>query len=587
MLWGAANILAIHYVKSEHTLYTYDSVGYWSAFIDMSEGLVHNFKKTVELLFTIRGSDYNHLWTILMAPLYWLFGGTRTGYILMIVNGLAVPSALSFTFLLGGVGKKGYRLATDEGGGMTTSAKSFPQIDITSVLVFFMVLTLPAFWRPVVTGMIDVGGTILIHLILYLCLRKPLIERGMWSMALIGFLLAALSLYRRWYIIWVVGFLLAALFDALVWGLSAVSGNSLRARVRKVTGGALNVEFVALVFVGVLLLVATSLVMRVTGTNYADLYSPYQLRDARFSNILLSFAKYFGLLPLGLAFLGFIIALFHPSVRRFALFLAVQFLCSFLIFTHIQDFNPHHYYLVVPALLFFLCYFMVSVYGTVRKIAMRMGILAAFVLLSLFSFSAAFFPQMSGFRKEMLFILPGATAYPSVMSEQNMGVDIRLEETLSQLVKSPSEKIYVLPNLEVSAPIIRYLYLSLGRKNRIGDNVLPTQILDKRDGFPSRLFEATYIVVTDPLLHMHKDEDIQIAILPAKLIMSGEGIGSSYQRLPYDFTLENGVKAYIYKKVLPLKRSDLASFSEMLRKVYPDRESIFRIKVDPKVAVTD
>lgn len=585
-LWIAANAYAIYYIRSEHTLYTYDSVGYWSAFIDTSEGLVHNFGKTVKLLYSIRGSDYNHLWTVLMAPLYWLFGGTRTGYILMIVNGLAIPSALCFAFLLGGVGRRERRQEEGDSMGTVITGKPLPIADISSVLVLFTVLTFPAFWRPVITGMIDVGGTIPIYLLLYLCLKKPLIERGMWSLVSIGLLLAILPLYRRWYIIWVAGFILAALFDSLIASILA-PGNSVKARLKIIARGTLNVEFVALVCVGLLLLVATPLLVRMVGINYADLYSPYQLRDARFSNIFLSFVKYFGALPLGLALLGFLIALFRPSIRRFAIVLGVQFLGSFLIFTHIQDFNPHHYYLVIPAILFFYCYFIVYTYGVAQKIRTKVGILVASVFLSLFSFSIAFFSQMSSYREAMLFILPGATAYPSIISAQNMKENIRMEETLSQLVNSPTEMIYVLPNLEVSAPILKYLYLSLGKQNRIRDNVLATQILDKRDGFPSRLFEATYVVVTDPLLHLHKDEDVQIIILPAKLILSGVGIGLSYQRLPYDFTFENGVKAYIYKRVLPFKKADVVSFSEMLRKLYPDRENIFDIKLNPKVVVTD
>ena len=65
--------------------------------------------------------------------------------------------------------------------------------------------------------------------------------------------------------------------------------------------------------------------------------------------------------------------------------------------------------------------------------------------------------------------------------------------------------------------------------------------------------------------------------IPAELILEQKGIGRSFEKLPYEFTLDKGVKVYIYKKVKAFNDSDLEALSGMLKAYYPLRENICSI----------
>ena len=56
-------------------------------------------------------------------------------------------------------------------------------------------------------------------------------------------------------------------------------------------------------------------------------------------------------------------------------------------------------------------------------------------------------------------------------------------------------------------------------------------------------------------------------------------MGSSYERLPYDFTLQRGVKAYIFKRNDSPVMADIKFLSGALRKYYPDNPVVYEAHV--------
>ena len=61
-------------------------------------------------------------------------------------------------------------------------------------------------WAPVLRGLPDVLGVLVIGMILLLHFAKPLAEQSTAHLVMTGFLLCLLVLVRRWYAFWVVAF---------------------------------------------------------------------------------------------------------------------------------------------------------------------------------------------------------------------------------------------------------------------------------------------------------------------------------------------------------------------------------------------
>jgi hypothetical protein len=122
-----------------------------------------------------------------------------------------------------------------------------------------------------------------------------------------------------------------------------------------------------------------------------------------------------------------------------------------------------------------------------------------------------------------------------------------------------------------------WAHLSLNRHREIPRRILRTHLVDRRDGFPEGLLRATYIVAADPVQYELRPHDQRVMGIPAELVLTARGIGTSLVRLPYAFRLERGVTAYLYKKVRPFSDSDLQALSDMLRHYYPTRPEIYRV----------
>ena len=77
-----------------------------------------------------------------------------------------------------------------------------------------------------------------------------------------------------------------------------------------------------------------------------------------------------------------------------------------------------------------------------------------------------------------------------------------------------------------------------------------------------------------PLLRLRAEDQRVIGVL-AREVREGHGIGASFQRLPGDIKLGNGVTAWVFAKVRPFERTDLDSLANEFAGYYPDKRHIF------------
>ena len=155
----------------------------------------------------------------------------------------------------------------------------------------------------------------------------------------------------------------------------------------------------------------------------------------------------------------------------------------------------------------------------------------------------------------------------------------RLFKVLEGLLTDPRDRVYVLASsYNLNQDVLGSAYMSWNRYKEVSRRILPTSNVDKRDGFPQPLLTAQYVIIGSPQQYAVGEKDQRVVGVPAELILTRQGIGTSFERLPYKFVIEDNVKVYIYKKVRPLSDADLNDLSERLRKYYPERKNIYEIK---------
>ncbi|HZL44443.1 MAG TPA: hypothetical protein VFD66_14330, partial [Verrucomicrobiae bacterium] len=106
--------------------------------------------------------------------------------------------------------------------------------------------------------------------------------------------------------------------------------------------------------------------------------------------------------------------------------------------------------------------------------------------------------------------------------------------------------------------------------------------IDRRDGFPAELLKAKYVMAADPVQLDFDPAEQQIIAAPERELLEGSGIAGAFQKLPYEFVLDGGVKVYIFQKVRNFTDLEIHYLSDELRKAHPDRAYIYLPPQDDK-----
>jgi putative flippase GtrA len=552
-----ANAFAVYFVSQERYVYFWDWSSYWLMYRDFSASLLqHPQGALMSLLASIRNDDYNLLPVLPLAPFAWLFGNSRLDYILGITNVLFLPGV----FLLG---LFAHRLFQEHPQKLSISP---------FVLATASSLLLHAWWSPVLRGMPDVLGVSVIAVILLMHFTKPLTEQRLGQLVGTGVLLGLLVLVRRWYAFWVVAF-----FPALVVAQVLFARDKDRPILQQTLSLMGNAAIIGGTFALTLFGIAQPFVLRALRTDYSDVYSAYRstssLVDA--SGLVIS---YFGWTVLFCGLTGLIWLTLRRQTRVLGVFLITQSLIIFLLFARTQDFGIQHYYLLIPGVVLGIAWLQIGLWMRLKGRPWRALSLGPVFTALILSFSAAFVPQAAGISERLGILVPRAS-YPLVRNDID-GID-RLLDRLEGLVREQDGGIYVLASSTVlNSSIVNAACRTGSRQWRFCDRLLSTHDVDKRDGFPRQILDALYLVVASPVQYHLRPEDQRVVGVLVREVIQGRGIGASFERLPGEYALDNGVMVWVFKKVRPIPRSDLDALTEEFIGYYPDKRDIFRTTSD-------
>lgn len=554
----AANLFAIYFIGKENTIYGWDAYHFWGKFVEITNIFKVSPTSAIKtVLGSIQIGEYNYLLPFLLVPFSLLFGTDRLSFILSIVNIFGALSALSFLAL-----HKRFS-------GIMHEYKPSYSATLIPLFTFF---TFPFIWTPILFGYVDLGGFFIMCLILLFYFRFPLSAQKYSTLMAIGILLAVLVLFRRWYSHWVASFMITLIINEFVF--LYIDHKFDRDRLIVL---AKKISFVIFTAGTFYILIAAPRFWETITTDYSYLVAAYN--SYTFKSHVTSFFIRFGLFYITLTVSGLLISLYFKNSRKFASFLLVQLIIAFVLFTKMAAFSFHHYYLVQSTILLCMSLFMTEFFLHLKSKTARIISISLYFFVSIVIFVSVFFPGASLYAKQAQGLFPRLTYYPMVREDTE---EIkRMINVLGSILTNPNDHVYVLAGSDLlNSDHFQKAHLSLKNIPPVDRYTFTTHDLDLRDGFPSDLFKAKYVIVTDPIQCDLGCKKQRVISIPAESILKGENMGSSYERLPYEFNLQRGVKAYIYQRTDAPVQADIKFLSDALRAYYPDNPSVYKTYIE-------
>lgn len=546
LLLAALNLYAVRFVRAERTLYHADQVAYWSYASELAVGLrARPFSALGAVARSVATRELNLLPALPIAAVMAGFGSSRMVYILAVLDvyGLALILVLLAALRLGGPAAR-------------------PPPLLRGMVVTTALLLFPTVFRPVLLGYVGLGGVALGIVILAIYLHID-VEDGRWRhLLLLGFLVAMLALYRRWYAIWGLAFILAVAAEAC-WHLAHGAWRD-RARLWSAVRPPLLVATAA---AATILLLAAPLLLRRLSGGYGQVFAAYARGDSLLSPLGDVVAE-LGVLPLAAVAVAVVALLGSRSSRRLAVVLPLQVVLAWLVMTHIQGHSPQHWYLYLPALL------LLTVVGLGRILAGATAPTAAAaagaaLLVGALGTVAVLGPLELRLPASMKALLSANRVRPLVRDD--LDEVRRLLGDLDRLVAGRAGYIYVLGSGEVlSDQALAFANRSLGSAFSSPPLILASAHVDRRDGFPRGLLQADYVVVPDPPQLGLRPEEQQVVLLPTRSFLDRENVARAFRRLPRQFRLEGGVNVLLFERVRPIADSEVAELCAELRRAHPD-----------------
>ena len=528
LLWCLTALAVYAYARGSRTIYSWDSAIYWRSTYALAEtfrsqGVAAALRSVYDSIFA---SDYNYTIGLLCVPLALLFGPSRTVYLLSIGLFCLFPMLLLMW---------GYARSLRGRGGWLAAAG---------------ILALPSLFYTSVTGYVDIAGAAVAQAALLLWMGEK--GKGRFSrFLLIGMLAALAVVLRRWYAFYALSFLLCLLADCALFRRSPAPA------LGYLCGFAFPLLFFLQTFVSKRLL-----------ADYASMYAAYDLGLG--VDLRLMF-RYYGIFLLAVALALAVWLILRREDRQRGVFLLLQPLVCFFLFTRVQSHGQQHLLLYAPALacLLLLGFARLGERG-------RLGYLLVALAVAPTAVSPALPRVQSGIIQDYpLFIpLPNFSYAPPRRADADEIVALvrRLDEfgaegkRVGLLSSSFVLNTSALRNAEDS--------LSLKRVSDVDRSYLvDLPAVDQRDGFGGAIYACDILAVADPIqLHLG-EENQQVVWAPAHSLLEGENIAGAYRRLEESFSLESdGITVYFFEKQRDPTAEEKGELAALIRQVHPEME---------------
>lgn len=512
IIWAVINIFAVIYIKAGKQIYFWDNATYWDISRRIASGAINRGGFWKNVYASIAEQDYNYIASLPSALIARVFGESRLVYVLGLVNMYLLPSFVMVYLLAKKVSKA-------------------PKIAAVITILLFPVMTFLA-----LNGFVDIGGLLLCLICYNLYYTRGDREDALWRYILLGILLTAVMLWRRWYAFFSVSFITAMLADCVLF-----KHKWYKPAVTTLTAGLILLTC----FYGFL----TMRLLRDYGSLYAD-YKFSVMTDFKL------ITRYFGLALAGVLAVSSVVTGIKKKENR-TVFMWVQIIVCLFMFTATQTHGQQHLLLYIPSLIMLT---LITI-KHITKEEMLIGISLLALVHSLYVFIPRQQPHNIQEIKYMS-LVPSFSMLPEARSdtEEILALKRRLDTTVYE-----GDSLGVLASsFTINEDIIKNAEPSLGVKPIRPDYVVSLPQVDSRDTDLSALYTVNYVLTASPAQTHLADGSQTVVTEAVRSFTDYTDIALAYEEVDGFRTFIDGIELRLFHRVREEQSADIKAFEERL-----------------------
>lgn len=429
----------------------------------------------------------------------------------------------------------------------------------------FIALILPMNYYTLLRGYIDVAALMPFSILIYLFIDYDFNKTSFKKNSAIGLMFLIAWVTRRYLIYFIIGYVIALMIKALI--------NLVEDRCFKNTKNIIiSFATIGISSLGTLLLFCNQFVMHALKTNYAEIYSAFNLplidkiKDLNYS---------FGYLCLIVTIISGIFCFICKKNRTNYVCMLTIMLSETALFFMTQSMNWHHRIILnVPLFMVIMMLFSINYKDLKNKIEkyILITIQTGCFLLFLLNFDYSLI-KIPTIHKPIDFF---AERYFPVRRNDIQELHNMVDD-LNNLTKNGEKHVYILAS---SGLINRDLILKINMPYDLESvkNLLLNSDVDLRDGFRPEFFEADYIVTTNPIqTHLPSGQEV-VTYLSANLQDANSYIGKHFIEIK-NYKLDNNIDAKIYEKISDWTQDDIDEIKAYYDNLYPTHKDLFADRI--------
>lgn len=539
-------LFLIIYFSTEQDIKRYDFSVYWLRVIEDKEIINRSVPEYLEHLRNTLSMEYTHLAVFPLILASYLFGVSFTGYVLSIYAIYLIPACLLMTVLVLRLFYKGNQKKPGK---------------LNFIMCFGVTALSPLLLWPMICGYLDIAGVVVMFLLLNYVLEWDG-EDFSWKRNLkLAGLSVLLILTRRWYAFYIVGFYAA-------FGLNSVLKMLISKKwsFRPFLKLAANLLMIAGVSVVAILLINPEIFNRFLGNDYGSAYSAFKTTTGW--QDFAAVGRYAGMVITLAAVWGFLLLVTQKSTALISIRMLVSGLIAGVMFCMTQSMGHHHKYLISPTLLLFAATFICLCLQRLSKKQRRLAAAGTFLFLVI-NCAYAFVPQTATLAEATTPMTTQIRSYP--VQDENYDIFKQVTADLSDLTQGKKNSVYIIGDSDVFSPE-HLRRVNLPEQVDAAEFVIENATVDSRDGFPSQLFIADYVLVTDPFVTMF-DEVQQVSYQIYDMLMN-DPMMETYYQLEETYALAEH-ELLLFKRVKNADRACIENLSQRLKEFYSDTPFVY------------
>lgn len=570
------SIITTIYVKSENTIYWWDFAGYNNAANNLTDLFKESPNKAINEIIKSFSLQKNFLVTLPTVPFLYIFGKTRLAYILSLTLFYLLP----FVLVNGAIARQLINKS------ITIQPRKIYWLTV------ILALLIPINWATVLRGYTDTGGSVFLWLAIAIYLHNIDLKKW-WQIPTIGILLAISILLRRHFSYGVIAVLIGIFGEYFLSyfyqfykncinqekSLDQIAfKNILIKDLKNFSIFLIKVSLIALSCFFTITIVAQGFVKNSLTEDYRTLYSAWALS---FSQISWRYVWFYGLGTLILSLVGFIWGTKKRLLQpRITLFLAIYTIFSTIEWLIILRYGNIHYALhFTPVIVLGLTAFWANsyLYLSGKQKLIVLSITSLYLIINIII-------GLTDFNKFSLFnsfnnspIRPiFANSFPP-LKRNDISEILRLNKYIYQLAAPKQELVYIVAaSNQLNASIINNTSRIIEPENWWKLRAISKPHIDSRDTYPlPELLSTQYVLLpqpfqgvllTDEQVLKQGEQDVVKVVYDA--FNENWQIAQDFQKLPEQFTLDNGIIVNIYQRIKPTDLpTTINTFQEMKKRI--------------------